>query len=237
MFIYIYIYIVYIYEHYMSISLAMVHIVYTRPLIPFTKHLVTVPRAPITMCITVIFMFHSFFFYFWARSWYLFFFSLSFKSTQWLAGTAKSKIRQSSFSFLMIIRPGRLAEIRWSVYISKSQRRFCVSCFRTDSGLCIYHLFEWSNFNFLHNSQWITLLTQLCPVLHSFYTNLLHLLIIWLIVSSLSPHYYYYYYYYYYYLLIRVFHISWWFFTGVWVTASVLKSPGLFTVLCPISKM
>ena len=30
-------------------------------------------------------------------------------------------------------------------------------------------------------------------------------------------------------LLIRVFHISvsWWFFTGVWVTASLLKSPGL----------
>ena len=35
-----------------------------------------------------------------------------------------------------------------------------------------------------------------------------------------------------YYLLIRVFHInvSWWSFTGVWVTASLLKSPGLFSV-------
>ena len=27
-------------------------------------------------------------------------------------------------------------------------------------GLCIYHLFVWSNFNFLHNSQWISLPTQ-----------------------------------------------------------------------------
>ena len=48
-------------------------------------------------------------------------------------------------------------------------------------------------------------------------------------------YYHFYYYYYYYYLLIRVFHISvsWWFSTGVWVTASVLKSPGLFSVIRP----
>ena len=33
----------------------------------------------------------------------------------------------------------------------------------------------------------------------------------------------------------RVFHISvsWWFFTGVWVTASLLKSPGLLSVFWP----
>ena len=45
------------------------------------------------------------------------------------------------------------------------------------------------------------------------------------------------YYYYYYYLLIRVFHISisWWSFTGDWVTASLLKSPGLFSVFWPSS--
>ena len=46
-----------------------------------------------------------------------------------------------------------------------------------------------------------------------------------------------YYYYQYYYLLIRVFHISvsWWSFTGVWVTASLLKSPWLFSVFWPFS--
>ena len=37
--------------------------------------------------------------------------------------------------------------------------------------------------------------------------------------------------------LFRVFHvsISRWFFPGVWVTASLLKSPGLFSVSCPFS--
>ena len=59
---------------------------------------------------------------------------------------------------------------------------------RADSWLCIYHLFAWSSFNFLHNSQWITLPTQLYLVLYSFCANLLHLLNMWLIVLSLSPH-------------------------------------------------
>ena len=37
---------------------------------------------------------------------------------------------------------------RWSLCTSKSERSFCVSFFRTDSGLCIYHLFAGSNYNF-----------------------------------------------------------------------------------------
>ena len=40
----------------------------------------------------------------------------------------------------------------------------------------------------MQNSQWITLPTQLCQILYSFCANLLHSLIMWLIVSSLSPH-------------------------------------------------
>ena len=46
-------------------------------------------------------------------------------------------------------------------------------------------------------------------------------------------------YYHYYYLLIRGFHISisWWSFTGDWVTASLLKSPGLFLVFWSFSIM
>ena len=46
-------------------------------------------------------------------------------------------------------------------------------------------------------------------------------------------------YYYYYYSLIRAFHISVsrWFFTGVWVTAHLLKSPGLFSVFWLFSIM
>ena len=40
-------------------------------------------------------------------------------------------------------------------------------------------------------------------------------------------------------LLIRVFHISvsWWFFTGVWMTASLFKSPGLFSGFWPFLAM
>ena len=40
-------------------------------------------------------------------------------------------------------------------------------------------------------------------------------------------------------LLFRVFHISisWWSSTGVWVTASLLKSPGLFSVFWPFNIM
>ena len=49
----------------------------------------------------------------------------------------------------------RLAEIRWSV-LAQNPKEFCVSFSRTDSGLCIYHLFVCSILNFLHNSQWIT---------------------------------------------------------------------------------
>ena len=72
--------------------------------------------------------------------------------------------------------------------MSKSNRSLCVLFYRTGAGLCIYHLFVWSNLNFLHISQWIPLPTQSCLVLYSFCANLLHSLIIWLTVPSLSPH-------------------------------------------------
>ena len=48
------------------------------------------------------------------------------------------------FSFLcvlIIIRSRLLAEIRWSVCMSKSHRSLCESFSRTDTGLYIYHLF------------------------------------------------------------------------------------------------
>ena len=48
----------------------------------------------------------------------------------------------------------------------------------------------------------------------------------------------YYYYYYYCYLHWSFSHQrNWWSFTGVWVTASLLKSPGLFSVFWPFSIM
>ena len=94
------------------------------------------------------------------------------------------------FLFLIIIRSGLLAVIKWSVCMLRSYwnlLEFSVSFSRPYAVLCIYHLFVWSYFNFLHNSQWITLPTQSCRVLHSFCANFLHLLITWLIISYLSP--------------------------------------------------
>ena len=154
---------------------------------PFNNPLVIVPNAPITIGTIVTFMFHSFFNSL-ARSRYLSFFLLSFRFILWSAGTAKSTILQMLFLLLVIMRSGLLAGIRWSVFMLKSHRSLCESFSRTGAGLCIYHMFVWSNWNFLHISQWITLPTLSCLALYSFCANLLHSLIMWLIVSSLSPH-------------------------------------------------
>ena len=99
---------------------AVVWIVTTRPLIskssrPCTNPLMTIPRAPITIGITVTFLFHSFFLFFFFvfvffqfpnKSRYLSFFSLSFNFTLWSAGTAKSTILLVlffSFFFFVIV--------------------------------------------------------------------------------------------------------------------------------------
>ena len=144
---------------------------------PFSNLLITTPKAPITIGTIVTFVFQSFFNSL-ARSRYLSFFSLSFSYILWSAGTAKSTILHIPFFFfffflflLIIIRSGLLVEIRWSVCMSKSHRSLCASFFRTDAGLCIYHLLVRSNLNFLHISQWITLPTQPCLVLYSFCAN------------------------------------------------------------------
>ena len=140
------------------LSNAVVWIVSTRPPTskssrPFNNPLAIVPKAPITIGTIVTFMFHSFF-----NSRYLSF-SHSFRFFLWSAGTAKSTILQILFFLLIIIRSGLLAGIRWSVCMLKSYRSLCVSFSRTGAGLCIYHLLVWSNLDYLHISQWITLPT------------------------------------------------------------------------------
>ena len=59
---------------------------------------------------------------------------------------------------------------------------------RTGAGLCVYHLLVWSNLNFWHISQWITLPTESCLVLYSTCVNFVHSLIMWLMVSFRSLH-------------------------------------------------
>ena len=82
---------------------------------PFTYPLMTIPRAPVTIGITVTFMFRSFFNSL-ARSRYLSFFSLSINFTLWSVATAKFPIMQVPFFFLFIIRSCRLVEYYYYYY-------------------------------------------------------------------------------------------------------------------------
>ena len=143
----------------LSIIAVLINVVFsmvsTRPLTskspsPLSNPLVTVPNASIIISKIVTCMFRSSL----ARSMYLYFFSLSFSFILWSAVTAKSTILQVLFFLLIIIRSGLLAEIRWSVCMSKSYRCLCVLFSRTGAVLCIYHLFVWSNLNCFHISQW-----------------------------------------------------------------------------------
>ena len=111
--------------------------------------LVTVPSAPITISITVTFIFYSFFFSYLV-SWYLSYFLLSFNFTMW------SVHNLADFLLVTISSSDRLAKIKVSVCILKSQRSVCVSFSGVDPELCTCHLFIWSNSSPL----WITCFTQ-----------------------------------------------------------------------------
>ena len=129
---------------------------------PFNNPLVTVLKAPITIGIFITFMFHSFF-YSLAKSRYLSFFSHSFSFILWSDGTAKSTILQilflifSFFFFLfIIIRSGLLAEIRWSVCMSKFQWSLFVSLLLS---LSLLHRSSYLKAYKLRLKEWITVLT------------------------------------------------------------------------------
>ena len=122
---------------------AVIWMVSTRPPIfmssnPFSNPLVTFPNRPITIGIIVTCMFHSFFNSL-ARLSYLSFFSHSFSFILWSARTAKLTILQVLFFLLIIIKSGLLAEIRWSVCMSKSHRSLCVSFSRIGTGFYYYY--------------------------------------------------------------------------------------------------
>ena len=155
---------------------------------PFNSPLVTILNAPITIGIIVTFMLHSFF-KFPSKVEVLILLFTFFQFYSVVNRYRKVNNFANSLFFLLItIRSGLLAEFRSSVCMSMSQRSLYVSFSWTGVGFCIYHLFVVSKFNFLHISQWITLLTQTCLVLYPFCPNLLHSLIMWLMVSSLTPH-------------------------------------------------
>ena len=176
-----------------ALNNAVVWMVSTRPPTsksssPFSNPLVAVPNAPITISIIVTCMFHSFF-QFSSKVKVLIILFTFFQFYSVVSRNSKVDYFASSLLLLLIIiKSGLLAGIRWSVCMLKSHRSLCVGFSWRGAGLCIYHLLLWSNLNFLHISQWITLPTQSCLALYSRCANLLHSLIIWLMVSSLSPH-------------------------------------------------
>ena len=104
----------------------------TRPLIsksssPFNNPLVTVPKTPITIGITVTFMFHSFFqFPNKVQVFILLFTFFQFYSIV----SRDSKVHNFAsslffFLLLIVIRSGLLVEIRRSIRMSKSYRSLC----------------------------------------------------------------------------------------------------------------
>ena len=88
----------------------------------------------------------SFLFYSLRVSWWSF--TEVWVTASLLKSPAKSTFLKVLFFLLITIRSGLLAKIRWSVCMLKSQKSLCVSFSMTDAGLCIYHLFVWSNLNF-----------------------------------------------------------------------------------------
>ena len=122
---------------------------------PCINPLVTVPRAPIG--ITVIFMFYSFFDSLAMSNvlvlippfaFFQFYFVIRWDSKFHISACSLFFVDYYVWSSSL----GRLAEIMWAVCISKPAWSFYVLFSWIYSGLCIYHLFVWLNFNFLHNS-------------------------------------------------------------------------------------
>ena len=128
---------------------------------PLNNPLLSVPKAPITIYMIVIFMFHSFF-QFPSKVQVLILISTFFQFSSVV------NFASSLFLLFIIISCALLAVIRLFVRMSKSHRSLCVSFSWTNPWLCIYHLFEWSHLNFLCISQWITLPTLSFLVLFSF---------------------------------------------------------------------
>ena len=87
------------------------------------------------------------FFSYFARSTYLSLFKFFLQYYPVVRRNGKIQyLANSLFFFLNVTTSNRLAEIRWYVCISKSNRMLCISFSRTDSGS-----FIWTSLRFWHN--------------------------------------------------------------------------------------
>ena len=152
----------------------------------FSEPLRTVLSTPNTIGITVTLMFHSFLVFGWDPNTCL------------------------SFCFLFTFSAIWQVLFFCQLYSSLDKVNILHHEILENSGLFIYHVVACSNFNFLHNFQWITFPTQSGLLLISLCVSLLHSII--------------------------VFHSFQWFshqrllISGTWLTPSLPNSPGLFLV-------
>ena len=152
--------------------------------------LVTVPRAPITIGIIVTFIFHSFFNSL-VSSRYLSHFSNSFNFTLLSVGTSKSTILQILFFFSFVVdyykmwSSGRDLMIRLYLKIPEE----LASLILQDRFWVVHIPFiRMVKFRLLAQFPVDHLTHPVVSSLKFFYVNLLHSLVMWLIVSSLSHH-------------------------------------------------
>ena len=112
----------------------------------FNNLSVIAPRSPITTGTIVTFMFQFFFQFPKVEVLILLFIFFPCYSVVIRDRNVDNYARTRFLGFFfIIISSGLLTEIRWSICMLKSHRSLCVSFSRTDVGLCIYHLFAWSN--------------------------------------------------------------------------------------------
>ena len=133
----------------LTVWMFLVRRLISNSIILLSQPLGTVPSAPITTGITFTIMFHSFLSS-QVRSKYLFLFVL-FDYYIVVRRDGKVNYTTGSLFLFIITSSSRLPEIGWSVCIL--QRILFIPFSSTDSDLCLYHFFVWSNFIFLHNSQ------------------------------------------------------------------------------------
>ena len=104
-------------------------------------------------------------------------------------GHAGSMRRHFLVFFSITVISGLLCSSVLSVCMGKSHKILHSSDSNTFSGLCVYHLSDFSNLHFPHSFQWITFATLSClTCLYSFCTSFWHSATICATVSSAEPH-------------------------------------------------
>ena len=145
-----------------------------------------VPRTPNKIDITVTLLFNSFFQSKIQKCIFLYVFVHLYSVV-----SHDSKVNKSAslfFSYWLL-----LTLVVWltigDLFVSQNLRGVCASHSSGSILSCAFTIGSFGQiYNFLHNSHGITFPNQSCLILYSLSASLLHLFIMWLIVSSMSTH-------------------------------------------------